>query len=512
MKYFFLFSFLSITSVSFCDEPWPQANGPHGNFTPKVYQHSLIDDFKDARLVWQSEDRDLGYAKGSVSGYYSHLARWDGHPGSCSGPIIADGKIFVTSFRPSGTPWAKKAPGLDRIKKWKRPLTAPERRQLQRNLRILADDLLVAIDVKTGQTVWKAIEKERGLNRYMGKRQGFCVSPAFSDGKIFSMGTTGALYAYDSKSGDKLWEKNIGKAYQKALEHKEKCLNKEELAGGMGWDSSLIVAQKTLIVPLFDSSPDQTLRGVRLKDGETLWEIPKACSRHATPAIWTHHGKQYLLSATVSGELRLIDPPSGKVLWTVSNLGQNHFSLSPSQTHVFVNGGSQIQRRPGKDQKFGLLAAYKLSLTQPELTWKHPEQEQFLFSTWMDNCARRFMVPHQNQLYFYSSGPDKKRKWLHLLDQKTGKAIKSNLFTTPGPHFYPIEDRLLVIRDASHSKTEIAFFDPHSKDLSSKADFHLPSHQNTTAYEVYMEHPYYDGHLFLRTRDGRIACYDLRKN
>ena len=83
--------------------------------------------------------------------------------------------------------------------------------------------------------------------------------------------------------------------------------------------------------------------------------------------------------------------------------------------------------------------------------------------------------------------------------------------SSPGPHFYPVEDRLLMIRDASHSQTELAFFRADSKNLEQLADFWRPPHQNTTAYEVFMEHPYADGRFFLRTRDGRVACYDMTK-
>ena len=59
---------------------WPQANGPFGNFMPRRYGHDPVDDLNRAPLVWESEDRDLGYAKGSSSGYVRHLAQREGHP------------------------------------------------------------------------------------------------------------------------------------------------------------------------------------------------------------------------------------------------------------------------------------------------------------------------------------------------------------------------------------------------------------------------------------------------
>jgi hypothetical protein len=33
----------------------------------------------------------------------------------------------------------------------------------------------------------------------------------------------------------------------------------------------------------------------------------------------------------------------------------------------------------------------------------------------------------------------------------------------------------------------------------------------TTAYEVFIERPYADGRFFMRTWQGQVVCYDLRK-
>jgi outer membrane protein assembly factor BamB len=501
----------SVASAADPAPAWPQANGPYGNYTPRQYGVKLLDDAAGARQVWLSEDNDLGYAKGSASGYVSNLARWDGHPGSSSGPILAEGKLFVTTFRPSGEAWAE---GLPHLKSFlddqAKPLSDEQKARLWQNLRILADDLTVAIDQKTGKTVWKAVEAGKGLNRYMGKRQGFCVSPAYHNRMVFSMGTTGLLYAYSATNGEKLWETNIGPAHQAALEHKAKVLQQKTLPGGMGWDVSLTVAGGVLVVPLFDGA-DVSLRGVDVKTGATLWEVARACSRHATPAVWTHQDKQYVLTATVSGKLHLIDPQSGKVLWTVSGLGPNHFSMTPTEQYVFVNAGSGTPRKEGDDQRYGLLAAYKLTSQAATLAWKHPEQPDLFFPTWMDSCARRFLAVRDGRVYYRAHGKDKAEKRLLMLDEATGEALAAMTLNSPALQYYPVEDRLLAIRDASHSQTELAFITTDPKNFRQLAEFWHPPHQQTTAYEVYMEHPYADGHVYLRTKDGRIACYDLRQ-
>lgn len=492
--------------------PWPQANGPFGNFTPRQFGVPLLDDASQAKQVWLSEDADLGYAKGSASGYVQNLARWPGHPGSSSGPIAAEGKLFVTTFRPSGEAWAENLPHLKNLDaaEQKKPFTPEEEARMKQNLRILADDLLVAIDMETGKTAWKAVEAGKGLNRYMGKRQGFCVSPAYHDGVVFSMGTTGLLYAYEAATGKKIWESDIGPAHQKALQHKADTLAKKTLPGGMGWDVSLVVANGVLIVPMFDGV-DVGLRGVEVKSGKTLWEVAKACSRHATPAVWTHDGKQYVLTATVTGKLHLIDPAGGKVLWTVDGLGPNHFSLTPTDKHVFVNAGSTTPRKEGDDEKYGLLAAYALTPQKATPAWKHPEKPELLFQTWMDSCARRFLAVHDGKVYFRPHGTDKTEKRLVILDEATGTELAGFVLDSPALQFYPIDGKLLSIRDASHSETELAFITGGPANFKQLTDFWSPPHEQTGAYEVYMEQPVVNGRFYLRTKDGRIACYDLRK-
>jgi outer membrane protein assembly factor BamB len=469
----------------------------------------LLDDLAQARQVWISETKDLGYAKGSASGYVQNLARWDGHPGSSSGPILAEGKLFVTTFRPSGDAWAEGLPHLRNLDASGKPFSDVETTRMRGNLRILADDLLVAIDAQTGKTAWTAVEAGQGLNRYMGKRQGFCVSPAYHDGVVYSLGTTGRLYAYVAADGRKLWETDIGPTHAAALEHKAKVLAQKTLPGGMGWDVSLVVADGVLVVPLCDGV-DVGLRGVELKSGKTLWEVAKACSRHATPAIWSHEGKQYVLTATVSGLLRLIEPTSGRVLWTVDGLGPNHFSLTPTQRHVFVNCGSARLQKEGDDERYGRLAAYALGPDKATLAWQHPDQPDLLFSTWMDSCARRFLAVQGDRVFYRAHGVDKSEGQLLALDESTGNVISRMTINSPALHFYPVGDRLLTIRDSSHSETELAFLRPDGDKITQLADFWHPPHQNTTAYEVCMEHPFADGLFYLRTKDGRVACYDLR--
>jgi outer membrane protein assembly factor BamB len=489
-------------------EPWPQANGPTGNFNPLRSGHAVVDDLSQARLVWKSEDSDAGFAKGSASGYLALLVKRPAHPGSCSGPIVAEGKVFCSSFRPAGEVWAENQPHLKNLKQ---PYTGQELEKLQEELRVGADDLLIAIDQRSGRTVWKAVEIGQGLNRYMGKREGFGVAPAYYQGRVFSMGTSGRLYAYEAASGKKLWEGDIGPAHQAAEAHKRKCLAAKVLPGGMGWSASLIVAEGVLIVPLFGGPLDMGLRGVDAETGQTRWELAAVCSRYATPGLFRHDGRQYVLAATVKGELRLIDPRAGQVLWTVDKLGPNYFALAASEQHVLVNVGTS---KTGKNDKpYARLGAYRITPEGAERAWAMPDEEPFYFQTWMDSCARRRVVVQNGLVYFQSHPPENADARFVVLKEQTGEVL---LNTQAGPKsdgaLYAIEDRLLCAPDASHGdRLTLKLFAADPADFRQLGPEWKPPQETTTGYEVLLETPYADGCLFMRTETGEIRCYDLRR-
>lgn len=472
----------------------------------------MVGDLADARLLWRSETNDLGFGKGSVSGYLRHLAENDVHPGSWSAPIIADGKVFVTSFQPSGEHWASNAPQLrgDARTRWMRE--NPD--QLKANLRIEADDTLTCIDATTGRTIWRAVEPGKGLNLYMGKREGFGVSAAYSGGRVFSMGTTGRLYAYDADSGEKLWETDIGPAHERMEAERKRAIDERRLAKKFGWDASLIVADGVLIAPMFDHGVDMGLRGVRATDGKVLWELTGVCSRYATPALTANGRGLFVLVANRQGELRLIAPQLGKVLWTVNGLQPIYYSLAPSDNTVLLNVGSKKATSKGKPK--GLLAAYRFDDQGAKRVWTMPDREQFWFENHMDSCARRRILLHDGLVYFHAhhKGADgAKHRYLNILQEDDGAVLHTTDALDGGSLMYLVEDRLLYVVDGSHSDrlTMKLFAAERPTELRQLGAAWKPPQRTTTGYEVYMEIPVVDGRMYLRTQTGRVHCYDLNR-
>lgn len=504
---------------------WPQANGPTGNFNPKRYGHQLVSDLKDARKLWVSQTADLGFAKGSSSGYVRHLTEADTHPGAASGLIVAEGKVFASTFRPSGEVWAENLPHRKHASHRRYFGNSAVEAVLRRNAAILADDVTLAIDLKTGRTLWKAVEEGEGINRYSGKRNHFGVTPAYDEGKVFSMGTMGAVRCYDAVNGRKLWENASGPLVTASRETKAKLLaTKDGFAGGGGMSASLVVAAGVLIVPQFTGRTDIPLRGLDIRTGRKLWEAPAATCRYATPAVWTHGGRQYVLCATVgqhgkydTGKLRLIEPRSGKVLWTATSLAPTWYALSPSAKHVMVNVPSaHINPKKRKDnQPWGLMAAYRITPGEVQRAWTMPDEPQFWFENHMDICAMRRVLIRDGRVYFFSQGhtvdPAHCSRFFSILNESTGKVLHTSEALSGSPQFWLVEDRLLVIPDAAHSnRSTLELFTIDPKDFHRIGEPWKPPHENTTAYEAYMELPYVDGLFLMRNRQGQVVCYDLR--
>jgi beta-galactosidase len=61
--------------------------------------------------------------------------------------------------------------------------------------------------------------------------------------------------------------------------------------------------------------------------------------------VWTSECREL---GFAKGELRMIDPADGQVLWTLTGLMATHFTLTCSDRHVFVNLPSKIEERPGQ--------------------------------------------------------------------------------------------------------------------------------------------------------------------
>jgi hypothetical protein len=392
--------------------------------------------------------------------------------------------------------------------------------------RLDAEDLVIALDAKTGKTLWKAAEPG-GLLLSGGKRGGFQVAPAYHRGRVFSLGSTGRLFAYDAATGKRLWTADIGPAHAAAEKHRARVLaaarqGKFVDPDGPGWHTSLIVADGVLVVPTF-TSRDSGLRGFDTETGQRLWEAKEAVSRYATPNVWKHGDREYVLCATVSGTLRLLDARDGRERWKVTGLGPNYFTLAPSHTHVLVNcepfPDPKAQRVPG------YYGAFRLGTNGAERVWTMPREPWARIPTGFDSCARQRYALRDGLAYVPTGGTKEAPGRFLLLEEATGNILASHVNSGRetdclGGLFYLVEDRVIGREDSAHGarhggrhpftqwRVQPGTIQRLDDDIGLCA---LDAAELATAYEVFMETPVVAGRMFERTVNGTVVCYDLRE-
>lgn len=475
---------------------WPMGTGPYGNLLPARCGSKIVSDLNLARVVWVSKEGQLGCVRIGRNP--------DGRllPGSVSSPIVAGGMVFITTFRPSGDAISAKGQSF-----------APE---LQGAFRILADDVLVAIDATTGRTAWEAVEPG-GVSRPGGKRTSYGPAAAYLDGTVFSLGTTGRLFAYDAKTGAKKWESNVGAGQKSAVAARDKAVAaKKEIDHGSWVLSSLVVVPGTVIANDFRGG----LTGFDPVTGNRTWNAAGVSSGLTTPIVARPDGKPVLLAHNGKDTLSCLDPADGRTAWSVDGLGPLMATLAASDRTVLVN----IRPHEGrKKDTAGRWGAYRFTARGAKLAWSLPDSPEYDFAWWFDAGARRKGIIRDGVVFLTEVGAAPHRFLMIreqdgrvILDAKGGADAAQMGCKLPyrgTPRL--IEDRLLVAADEAHgpTKTPVAFdhwrIKPDGLELLSKN--WDPTIEPATGYEVLLDWPYVDGRLYSRTINGAIACYDLRK-
>ncbi len=226
--------------------------------------------------------------------------------GGCSSPIVAHGLIFVHYARPSGE-------NID-LSKVDPRLRARRDKEPPLFHKIRADDITIALDAATGNIVWTAHEKQTTANLGGGKRDHWTTSPVYIDGKVIVVNQLGAMFAYEAKTGKKLWERA-------APDDAVKLVNEAVAEGRFVLDvglsqGSLTAAEGVVIEPV-----GRGLRGVDPANGKTLWSrSPEKNGAwtlihlKTTPALWRHEEREYLL-VNAGPTLHLLDPKTGEEMW-----------------------------------------------------------------------------------------------------------------------------------------------------------------------------------------------------
>jgi outer membrane protein assembly factor BamB len=492
---------LSLATVARAADPpkithdWPSYYGPDGTHAD-LSRVPLLDDLSQATLLWISEHDDLGFGKTQSKGNHAYGPKAK-HSGSCD-LIVAGGLVICGYFTPKNS--------------------------------VVADDIILALDAATGKTTWKQVYAGKGYTRTAHKHTQYGPAPTAADGKVFHLGSGGQVYCVELATGKPLWTSDVGNLPEQYKAEAAKVTVKEEVIMKDGvylkppLYTPLRVIGGVLMVPVQGDS----LYAFDTATGKSLWKLAGAIR---TPSPVKIGGVEYALCSEAQTyrvpwypnrdiNVRLVEPKSGKVLWTESvGVIMNYTALVVAGDRVFIPRSKEPAPGRGEKRKF-YLAAYALSETGAKLLW---ESKEDIASTNTDVYAYRDGVFYLNVI---GNMWDVRILAFKAEDGSILKDFKASKTSSMWGQFHLWGDRLVLIGDHCHDSIggacsyQSLTIGPKEWQITGRTltPRTFKQYLGVVGYmELWTRPAFADGLILGRavnkeTGQGAIICWDLRAN
>jgi outer membrane protein assembly factor BamB len=202
------------------------------------------------------------------------------------------------------------------------------------------DEVMSALDADSGKTVWErgypvAFTMNKGAARH---GQGPKSTPAYADGKLFSIGMTGVITAYDAGSGRELWQKPGSDLLPTFTTH-----------------AFSPVVDRGVVIFHPGGHDKGAITAFDVNTGATKWTWDGDGPGYGSPIIAELGGVRQLIALT-QARLVGLDVSTGALLWerpfVSSNFTNSATPILAADTVIVSNGGPvagiTIARRDGK--------------------------------------------------------------------------------------------------------------------------------------------------------------------
>ncbi|GDY12038.1 hypothetical protein LBMAG53_09160 [Planctomycetota bacterium] len=427
---------------------WPNYLGPNGNWSASDAV-PLTDDPRQAPVVWQSEQpTPAGIAWGIQKA-----------SGGGSSPVLADGRAFVWYYEPSGG-----IPG--RVAS--RPAGAIEKGIVPPSVRwVDADDVTLAVDAATGQTLWLNRIANSLANVQSDKtcapENNTAVVAALADGRqrVVVLSAAFRLSAYDAETGALAWQNHIGQATREAvLDHAQAVHCRSIDFGHVHGAGSSALAALAGVVLVKDQY--EHLLGFDLATGVQRWSLKVDSARGLWEAATIIPWRGKVLINGVKGALLCVDPANGAVVWSLPMGSTPHVCLvgddlivsSSAKPQDFVYRGKLEAASQGRDyfHNFGSPGAWRLSDTGGTRLW---DREDLMSGT----ADVPYALPEGRVvLVRYSKPPAEVESdtGLMLLDAATGRSLGPPLSGKGAP-----APQQMIVQSGGVSQGDRILFQPY---------------------------------------------------
>jgi outer membrane protein assembly factor BamB len=252
------------------------------------------------------------------------------------------------------------------------------------------EEIVMSVDLADGRIVWQQkYQANFQKNQYaVEMAKGPNSTPLIIGNRLFTLGVTGALNAWDAATGKQLWTRDFSKSIDTS---KLFC----------GTAASPLVVDGRLVVQVGSDIHGGQILGLNPATGATEWEWRGLGPGYASPVVIETGGQQQIVTMT-EGSIVGVDSKNGKELWSVPFPDEWHENITTplwTGSLLIVSGTRQGTH------------AYTLAQTggkwQATETWKNPDVAMYMSSP----------VFGDGLIYGHSS---KKKGQFVAMDAKTG--------------------------------------------------------------------------------------------
>lgn len=453
---------------------WPSYHGPHLTNRAADSSTPLIDDLAQARPVWRAEMPILSGWGSGVDGRYSWRAAFGTVCGGSGTPVVADGRVYLFHYVPSGEPDAKLLEKVlaDFEKQAKRKPTPAERAGLVDFCRPYSDTIVTCIDAQTGAVLWSVMFPRLSGNFQTHKWRGINPTACVIGSVLIANDYANNWVALDATSGNVLWTRR-----------RSQKVNQNQSALGA------VRAGSLAILP---SVGNDAALAVDPKTGKIAWEQPGG----PQALVYGKAGAERVVFIG-RNEPACHDAATGKLLWKMKEK-----IVGSSGSAALIEGDILVGHIiPDPKKRGGFFQGWKLTDTGATKLWQDEALpiDENLTVTIADGKA-------------YLVGDNEIRS----VDLLTGKQLGKQVFdakTHPigsNQWLAVVGNRMLLSPEGQHGSQRLQWVDA-TNNHKLLGSLWPPPNNSTTAYAVHaLAFPVVDGRLFVRGMDG-LYCYDLRK-
>ena len=178
--------------------------------------------------------------------------------------------------------------------------------------------VVLAIDRKSGKTIWERIAKEEQPHEAThGENGTYASSSAITDGqRVYAWFESRGMYAYDM-DGALIWQKDLGK---------------KRMRNQFGEGSTPVLYRDRLVI-VFDHQGQSFICALDARTGRELWRVNREeIDTWATPLVVEHDGRAQVIAPAMR-KVRSYDVENGQVVWEGPGL-----TMNPIPSPVYADG------------------------------------------------------------------------------------------------------------------------------------------------------------------------------